>query len=367
MMGVRMGRSRPWPLAIVVALALMSRLAGADGVCVAIDTSRDNLAEAERAAVRVAIVDALEREGVATDRESGRCTGLVTAYNVRLERVVTTTIAAGGRNLTGKASSIDELDLLVRQLVRSLVTGRAFATGTGVQDRENVLRDQTAPRRSNAWTREWTPTIGVGGGMLQLPAVADRGLYRQYNIVAIDMREWAFSGGGRSAFEVRARLVLHDYAVFGTAFDAYDDVPDDTGHANEKVGRAFALMFSPFGVANWEAGVGFATHLGDGTPRPYLRVGMSTSLLSRFSDPQHYFDLGLGTYAGLGFQLTKRAAFSVEAAISRPIVHDLMNSGYGYFLTTTAQIEVRGEGRQRHLSLLTPEPEPAPPVRRINE
>ena len=359
-----MGRSRLWPLA-VVALVAASRPARADGVCVAIDTSRDNLAETERAAVRVAIVDALEREGVVTDRESGRCTGLVTAYNVRLDRVVTTTLAAGGRNVTGKASSIDELDLLVRQLVRSLVTGRAFATGTGVQDRENVLRDQTAPRRMDASSREWIPTIGVGGGMLQLPSVADRGLYRQYSIVAIDMREWTFSGNGRSAFEFRARLVMHDYAVFGTALGAYEDVPDDADHANEKIGRAFALMFSPFGVGNWEAGAGFATHLGDGTPRPYLRVGMSASLLARFSDPHHYFDVGLGCYGGVGFQLTRHAALSVEAAISRPIVHDLMDSGYGYFLTTTAQIEVRGEARQRRLSLLAPEP--VPTIRRINE
>jgi hypothetical protein len=360
----QMGLGRLLPLA-VVALGVMTRGARADGVCVAIDTARDNLGEPERAAVRIAIADALEREGVATDRDTGQCAGMVTAYSVRIDRVVTATIIAGDRNVSGKASSIDELDLLVRQLVRSLVTGRAFATGTGVQDRENVLRDQTAPRRSNALEREWVPTMGLGGGMLQLPPVADQPQQRQYNVFVIDLREWSFSPNGRHAFELRGRLVLHDYAVFGTAWDAFDNVPDDAQHTSEKAGRAFALMLSPFGVGNWEAGVGFATHLGNANPRPYLRVGTSLSLLARFSDANHYFDAGIGAYAGLGFQLTKHAALSVEANIARPIVHSFTSSGYGYFLTTTAAIEIRGDSRQQKLSLIAPEP--VPTVRRINE
>lgn len=333
-------------LVVALAVALAADPARADGVCVAIDTARDNLGEQERAAVRIAIATALEREGVATDRDTGRCTATVVAYNVRLDRVVSTTLSAGTRNVSGKASSIDELDLLVRQLVRSLVTGRAFATGTGVQDRENVLRDQTAPRRSDPATRDWMPTIGVGGGMLQLPALDGRPMNRQYNIVAIDAREWSFLGGGNNAFEVRGRIVLHDYAVFGAAWDSYDAELHDGTTSSDDVGHAFALMLSPLGVANWEGSVGFASQLGALPPRPYVRLGASTSLLCRFSDPDHYFDVGLGFYAGLGFQLTEHAAISVEANVARPIVHDLMDTGYAYFLTTTAMLEFRGDSRR---------------------
>src|SRR5262245_27170402 len=143
-----MGMRRLLPVAIVT-LGVMGRVARADGVCVAIDTTRDSLSEQERAAVRVAIATALEKEGVVTDRDSGRCTATVIAYNLRLDKAVSTTLAAGERSVSGKAASIDELDLLLRQLVRALVTGQVFATGTGIQDRENVLRDQTAPRRAD--------------------------------------------------------------------------------------------------------------------------------------------------------------------------------------------------------------------------
>jgi hypothetical protein len=333
-------------LVVAASAAIAARPARADGVCVAIDTTRDTLDDQERAAVRIAITTALEHEGVATDRDTGRCTATVVAYNVRIDRVVTTTLVSGDRNVTGKASSIDELDLLVRQLVRSLVTGRAFATGTGVQDRENVLRDQTAPRRSDAATRDWMPTIGVGGGMLQLPALADRPRYRQYSIVAIDAREWSFFGNGSNALEVRGRLVLHDYAVFGTAWDSYDAELHDGTTNGDDLGHAFALMFAPFGVANWEGSIGFASQLGALPPRPYVRLGASTSVLCRFSDPDHYIDLGLGFYVGLGFQLTDRAAISVEANVARPVVHDILDTGYAYFLTTTAMLEFRGDSRR---------------------
>ena len=158
-----------WPVAIVT-LVVMGRAARADGVCVSIDTSRDNLTDGERAAVRVAIIAALESEGVATARvpeerppsssaDLGRSRyralhrdGQRLQYSARQHDLDDD--RERRRTVSGKASSIDELDLLVRQLVRSLVTGRAFATGTGVQDRQNVLRDQQMPRRADPSTFE---------------------------------------------------------------------------------------------------------------------------------------------------------------------------------------------------------------------
>lgn len=333
--------------------------ARADGVCVEIDTSRDNLEEQERAAVRIAVLDALTNEGV--DTRGPACTAAITLYNVRLGKRISTTIISGAQRRKGEASSIDELDLLVRQLVRSLVTGRDFATGTGVQDRENVLRDQTAPLRDDASTRRWDVVFGVGGGMLQLPAVGARPMQRQNSIVSFDGRLWGFAHGGSTAFELRARVLLHDYDVVGATYDKYEAARASDTNESE-LGWSGALVFSPLAVANWEAGIGFAKMLGMSPPHPYARVGFSASALCRFSDPDHRFDLGLGAYAGIGLQLGEQVGISVEANIARPFFHGLADSGYAYFLTTTAMVEFRSRSTAPHLVH-----EPIPTIRRINE
>src|SRR5262245_28781865 len=99
-------------LALVLGAVGLARPAAADGVCVAIDVSRDNLGEAERYAVRIAILEALRSEGVAVD-EGPACRGWVTAYSVQLGKAVSMTLSGGGTSsVTGRASSLDELDLL---------------------------------------------------------------------------------------------------------------------------------------------------------------------------------------------------------------------------------------------------------------
>ena len=150
------------------------------------------------------------------------------------------------------------------------------------------------------------PTFGIGGGMLQLPATGDRELQRQYSIVALDGREWAFIGGGKNAIELRGRILIHDYAVFHHIKDEYDEAEMDT-RPNEGW-WALALFFSPFAAANYEASFGFARHLGELTPRPYFRGGASLSLLLRVSDPDHRVDMGFGAYAGLGMQISEQWA-----------------------------------------------------------
>jgi hypothetical protein len=347
----------------VIAIALTSAIgtARADGVCVTIDTSRDTLTPGEQSAVRIAVIDALAREGVAASE--GPCTATVTAYNIRLGKRVTTTISSGDRTVSGQASSIDELDLLVRQLVRSLVTGRAFATGTGVQDRENVLRDQTSPVRSDPSTRRWDQVFAFGGGMLQLPARSGRPLHRQYNIVSIDARLWGLSGT-RSAFEMRARILLHDYDVFESAHDAFEVEDDDDVATWGDLGRASGLVFSPFAVANWEFGLGYVRMLGDRTPHPYVRIGAGATALCRFSDPEFRFDIGLGAYGGIGFQISDSFGVSVEANFSRPIFHGFADSGYTYFFSTTANLEFRRRAERTDNLFRS---EPIPTIRRINE
>jgi len=343
-------------------------IAEAHGVCVTIDARRDNLGERERAAVRIAILDALYAEGLQVDPDAISCRGWVTAFSVQLGNTISTTIVGGGTDVHGQASSLDELDLLVRQLVRSLVTGRSLATGSGVTDRTNVLRDQTAPRRVDARSsRRWDPVLAVGGGMLELPAIAGRARQRQYDIVSLELREWGFLTSERSALELYGRVLLHDYAVFSTAHGWYRDARDQPDNAESDLGRGTALVFSPFAVANWEGGLGLVSFLGSLPPRPYVRLGATASVLCRFSDPDHRIDLGFGGYAGLGFQLSRTVSVSVAVNASNPLVHALAGSGYWYFLTTTAMLEIRGEGREHTLAPRLLGPEPVPTIRRINE
>jgi hypothetical protein len=339
--------------------------ARADGVCVAIDVGRDNLGEAERYAVRVAIQEALIREGVLVDRAGGACGSMLTAYSLQLGNRVTTTLTINGKTVSGNASSLDELDLLVGQLVRSLVTGRSLATGFGVTDRTNVLRDQTAPRRAPPSARRWDPVFAIGGGMLQLPATDERPRQRQYSVVALEARTWGFlDGNEQSALEVYGRILLHDYNLIRWTTERYDRVAD--GDAQGHLYRGSGVLLSPFGVANYEGGLGAVSFLGTSAPRPFVRVGATASLLLRVTDPEHRIDLGFGGYVGLGLQLSDTINLSVAANVSNPVVHDFMDSGYWYFLTTTAMLEVRAKGRAGGPPPSVLQDDPVPVIRRIN-
>jgi len=355
----------------MIALAVcLARPAAADGVCVTIDVSKDNLSEQDRNGFRIAILDALRSEGIQVDEAGIACTGTVVAYSMQLGNTVTTVITAGAKSVTGKASNLDELDLSVRQLVRSLVTGLSLATGSGVTDRQNVLRAQAAPRRVNAWTsRRWDPVIAIGGGVLQLPAIEGRPRQRQNNIVSIEMRRWGFLTSDTSGLELYARILIHDYAAFGSVKDEYDEARDNSmDHADGgDVAAAFGLMFSPFVVANYDAGIGLVHFVGENTPRPFIRLGGAASLLLRVSDPDHRVDLGLGGYAGFGFQLSKHVNVSVAANMSNPVFHSFAQSGYWYFGTVTAMIEFRAEGHQHDMqALFGPEPD-IPTIRVIRD
>lgn len=338
---------RWWPLVGLAVLGTVGTLgdARADGVCVAIDVGKDNLGEGERYAVRVAIQEALAKEGVPVDREGFACRGQVTAWSLQLGKRVTLTIVADGKSVNGNASSLDELDLLVSQLVRSLVTGRSLATGFGVTDRYNVLRDQTAPRRSSPSARRWDPVFAAGGGMLQLPATDTRPRQRQYNIVSIEARAWGFLDDEQSALEVYGRILLHDYAIMGDAVDRYRERTRADDDPKDELGRGTGVVFSPFAVPNYEGGIGFVNFLGASAPRPFVRIGATVSLLFRLSDPEHRIDLGFGGYLGVGLQLSSSVNLSVAANVSNPVVHDFLDSGYWYFLTTTAMLEIRGRGK----------------------
>jgi len=352
-------------LAVLATLGLPARAARADGVCVTIDPGRDTLSTQERGAVREAVFVALERERVAVDRLGTRCTGMVILWSIVLGKEVTTTMTAGDRRVSGKASSLDELDLLISQLTRALVTGQPMATGTGVVDRTNVLRDQTAPRRALGFSgRRWDVVAAIGGGMLQLPAIEGKPRHRQYNIVAFEGRAWGLTGD-RAAFELLARILVHDYGVFRQAGDAYDrvDVHEEPG---EKLGRTFALMATPLAACNWEFGLGFVGFLGGAAPRPFARAGITIGVLDRFTDDDHYIDLGMGGYVGVGLQLTKGFLISGALNGANPLIHDATQSGYWYFATATVMLEFKHEGKPPHLKMLEPEI-PTRTIHQINE
>jgi hypothetical protein len=345
---------------------------GDDGVCVRVDPYRDSLDPDEQRAVRIAIEVALEKEGVALARPAAAgppgveasCARPLVFHAIRLgEGVTVTIIAADGEKRTGRADNLGEVDLLVSQLVRSLVTGRSLATGSGVTDRANVLRAQAAPRRASPSSRRWDPVIAIGGGVLQLPATDDRARQRQWNIVSLESRWWGFTDGN-NAFELYGRVLLHDYAVIGASYDAYQDSKDDGPGAES--GRLSSMVFSPLAVANYEGGLGFVSFAGATPPRPYLRLGFSVALLCRFSDPEHYFDLGFGGYGGVGVQLTRHLGVSVAANVSNPFFHNFMDRGYDYFGTATVMLEYVGEGKGRRLPAPIGDTEP-PVIRRIND
>ncbi len=355
-------------LVVLIALGYLARPAMADGVCVAIDATRDSLFPQERTAVREAVFSALEKERVPVDRLGTHCTGWVTLWNIRLGKEVTTTMVSGDRKVTGKASSINELDLLISQLTRSLVTGRSMATGFGVTDRTNVLRDQTAPRRTPGFSgRRWDPVIAIGGGVLQLPAAGDQPRHRQWNIVAVESRWWGFTSGERAAFELLGRIVMHDWDVYGITWDHFEDV-DQREHPEEQFGRSFEVMMAPFAACNWEAGLGFVGFLGSSAPRPYARAGFTMGILNRFSDEEHYIDIGMGGFLGVGFQLHENVLLSAAVNLSNPLIHDVIDSGHLYFATGTVMLEIKGKGTlsAHQLGLFDTEPE-VKTIRQINE
>lgn len=351
---------------VVVACLGSSGLFGsarADAVCVHLDRTRDNLTPEEQRGVELLVAGALAREGHAVaPPASCLSTAGVTVWAVRLGDGVTLTLTAGDRQVNGRAAHLGELDLLVSQLVRSLVTGRSLATGAGVTDRGNVLRDQAAPRRADAWDRRWDRVLAIGGGMLQLPAVDELPRQRQHDVIVLEARWWGMSGA-RTALELSSRIVLHDYAVLGDASDRFDRAQAE-GDSTAELGRFLALAFSPLAVANYEVGAGLVRFAGARPPRPYLRFGATLALLNRFSDPEHYADLGLGLYAGVGVQLGEHLGLSVAAHVANPVVHNWRHDGYPYFLTTTASLEFRTEGRPPRPRFLAPSP---PVIRRVDD
>ena len=350
---VRLGVAVVWAVWVVGGTGTAS----ANGVCLQIDSARDNLSHSERRAVVAVIAEEMRAAGVEVSLSADSCASYLVAYSLRLGEAVTATIQWAGRSRTATASNIEELDLLFRQLVRAVVAGKAMATGTGITDRSTVLRSQIAPRRSMG-ARRWDSVAALGGGVLQLPSVKSRKRVRQYNLVSFEGRAWGFTSGQRTALELMGRLVLHDYQVVR---DHYRRLKiDDRPH------RGADLLYAVFAVPNYEAGIGFVHFVRPVAPSPFVRIGVMGSLLLRLSDPEHYADFGIGVYGGIGVQVTDHVGVSASLSMSNPVVHDFLDGGYRYFATGTVSLEFRRRGR-RPASVLPRVHRSVPVQRRINE
>ena len=347
---------------VIVGIATLWSLQNAwADVCVSIDTNRDNLTQQERTAVVGVIIEALAKEGAIVDSSGKRCDQFVIAYSIRLGSRVTATLTGAGEKRTGEASSIDELDLLYRQLVRALVLRAPMATGAGVEQRDTVLRDQTAPRRLDASdSRYWDSVLALGGGMLQLPPNRGEPLHRQNNIVIIEGRAWGFITQNLTGIEFMTRVVVHDYSLYRKKIYT---LPRDTLDERERrFGRSLVAWLA---ASSYDFGFGLVHMYGHKGVRPFVRGGGSLSILLRASEDPAFVDLGIGGYVGLGLQLTENIGISVTASVSNPVVHDFLDSGYSYFGTAAATLEFRAK-RDRPVSGLL-RPTPAPVIRRINE
>ncbi len=133
----------------------------AGGVCVTVDANRDTLAEGERNAARSLVLQAFEAEKLPIDPSGTACAETYMISNVKLGNTITISLAGPRGQRTGRATSLDDLANVYSQMVKSLVTGAPMETGGGATDRNNVTRDQSAPRRVAADNLKYV-TLGYG-------------------------------------------------------------------------------------------------------------------------------------------------------------------------------------------------------------
>ena len=121
-----------------------ARPARAD-MCVELDTTRDNLAEADRSATKPLLERAFEKNGrrVATTG----CTETYRAYHVKLGQSITVVVSGpeGSREL--RVSSIEELPDAYGQVVTALLTRQPVGSEGTAMDRTNVTSNQVSPNR----------------------------------------------------------------------------------------------------------------------------------------------------------------------------------------------------------------------------
>lgn len=143
----------------VLALTLLTARAASADVCVAIDTTRDTLAEHDRNATRILLAQALRQQGVAVADQN--CMGTYVVYHVRLGNSITVFMQGPQGYREAPARAIEEIPAVYSQMIKSMLTGQPMSTANNTIDRSNVTATQQAPNRVQADSL-WYLRLGYG-------------------------------------------------------------------------------------------------------------------------------------------------------------------------------------------------------------
>ena len=159
------------------------------GVCVELDTERDNFSPDERRAVRSLAAGALEDEGLQIS--GGECETTYVISHVRLGNTVTVRMSDGTENRKMTIDTVDDLPNAYSQMAHSLVTGTPLADSI---DRQNVTLDQANPRRAAG---DFITTLRFGGTALVPPTA----LLPTFGMgLRVELDQWAVDVAGQFAF-----------------------------------------------------------------------------------------------------------------------------------------------------------------------
>jgi len=188
-------------IAVVATLAALAAAAAAQepgspmpppprpGVCVVIDQGRDTLAENDRQAARSLLLQAFENEGQVVDASGMACAETYTVSNIKLGNTINVSITGPRGQRSGRATSLDDLPNVYSQMVKSLITGAPMETGGGTTDRNNVTKEQSAPRRVAADSLKYIQ-LGYGGviaGRFAYGPAFGGGYRRELDRIGIDV------------------------------------------------------------------------------------------------------------------------------------------------------------------------------------
>ena len=148
-------------LAFTAAGLLLATRAAAAGACVEVDTERDTLSDAERAAARSLLIQALESNGQKVNGRNGGCTAVYRVSNVRLGNSVSTSVNGPQGTRSMQLRAVEDLPNAYDQIVKSLVSGQPLSNSGATVSRDNVTANQAAPRRAAADSL-WYARLGYG-------------------------------------------------------------------------------------------------------------------------------------------------------------------------------------------------------------
>ncbi|HTM20655.1 MAG TPA: hypothetical protein VL172_09115 [Kofleriaceae bacterium] len=271
----------------------------AGGVCVVVDLSRDTLSEPDRNAARSLLLQAFENEHQPVDATGGACTETYVLSNIKLGNTINVSINGPRGQRGGRASTEDDLPIVYAQMVKSLLTGEPMATGSGTVDRNNVTRDQTAPRRVAADSLKYVE-LGYGG------VIAGR-----------------FAAGPAFGFGWRKELdrIGIDVAI---TFVLANDFDSDAG--NVAIPRLAAVWYQQ--------------PIADSTP--YYGIGLSYGFTGATNSTGDYAGSGLQLHAIAGYEMfrssTIRGFFQIDGIA--PVYQSDIGGGSGSKWTPTISAAV---------------------------